>query len=176
MVGTPDYGIKGCPPGYYCSFVIARQDDNRTALVDFRGARFAYNDPMSQSGWAALALEAPEVLHGPLQCTGSHRASALAVRHGEADFATIDAVTWRHLLAAREATGLKVIHATRPSPGLPYITSRTGPAEALLNATTQAINALSKQDRATLHLKALVAVPASAYDLPLPPHPETFAN
>ncbi|MEJ8559882.1 PhnD/SsuA/transferrin family substrate-binding protein [Yoonia sp. GPGPB17] len=176
LIGTPDYGIDGCPPGYYRSLIIARQEDRRAALSDFRDARFAHNDPMSQSGWAALALETPEVLQGSHLCTGSHRASALAVRHSEADFAAIDAVTWRHLTAVGETTGLKIVHATQPSPGLPYVTAKNGPADALFTAISQAIAALDPDDRAALYLIDLIAVPPSAYDLPMPPSPETIPS
>lgn len=174
LIGAPDYGIKGCPPGHYCSYVIARADDPRDALSEFAKACFAYNEPMSQSGWAALALEAPDVLQGPFLRTGSHRASVLAVRQGQADFATIDAITWRHLTAASEATGLKIIHATKPTPGLPYITAKTGPADTLFTVVSQAIAALDKHDRAALHLKDLIAIPARAYELPIPPSPEAI--
>ena len=176
LIGTPDYGIKGCPPGYYYSLVIARQDDKREALSDYRQARFAYNEPMSQSGWAALALDAPEVLKGPKHCSGSHRASVLAVRQGKADFAAVDAVTWQHLRAASEATGCKIVHATRPTPGLPYITAKSGPADVLFAATRKAIASLGKGDRTTLYLKDLIALPPSAYHLPLPPKPETIGR
>jgi hypothetical protein len=116
LVGTPDYRLKGCPPGYYQSLVIARADDPRGDFHAFRTARFAFNDEGSQSGWAALAAEAPEVLHGPRVPTGSHRASTRAVREGRADFAAIDAVTFRHLSAASETKGLRIIHATTPAP------------------------------------------------------------
>jgi ABC-type phosphate/phosphonate transport system substrate-binding protein len=88
------------------------------------GRTFAFNDEGSQSGWAALAAEAPEVLRGPRVQTGSHRASTLAVREGRADFAAIDAVTFRHLTAASETTGLRIIHATTPRPGLPSSPAR----------------------------------------------------
>ncbi|WP_108814604.1 phosphate/phosphite/phosphonate ABC transporter substrate-binding protein [Loktanella sp. Alg231-35] len=176
LIGTPDYGVAGCPPGYYCSHVIARDDDPRVALSAFKTARFAYNDAMSQSGWAALALEAPEVLQGPRLCTGGHRLSAIAVRQGDADFATIDAVTWQHLDAAGETGGLKILHSTSPTPGLPYITSKSGPVDALFAATAQAITALPSQDRAVLHLEGLVALPPSAYALPLPPPAEAIRS
>ena len=176
LIGTPDYGISGCPPGYYCSLVVARADDPRETLADFRLARFAYNDPMSQSGWAALAMDAPEVLQGHRLCTGSHRSSVLAVRHGDADFASIDAVTWRHLKSAAEATGLKVIHGTPPTPGLPFITMQSATAPALFEATCAAIAALSHQDRQTLHLKGIIALPQDAYERPLPPTPEAIQH
>lgn len=174
VIGTPDYGIKGCPAGHYCSVIIARQNDTRNALADFRDARFAYNDPMSQSGWAALALEAPETLQGPRICTGSHRASVLAVQQRQADFAAVDAVSWWHLQSLEQTRGLRIVHATRPTPGLPYITARSGPADALFAAISQAIAALAPSDRDKLHLKGLIALPPSAYDLPLPPLAEAI--
>ncbi|MFN7224061.1 MAG: hypothetical protein ACK4MS_08580, partial [Paracoccaceae bacterium] len=29
LIGTPDYGVEGCAPGYYRSVLIARSDDPR---------------------------------------------------------------------------------------------------------------------------------------------------
>ncbi|MEO1639209.1 MAG: PhnD/SsuA/transferrin family substrate-binding protein [Pseudomonadota bacterium] len=175
LVGTPDYGIEGCPPGHYQSVVIARADDDRQTLSAFQGARFAYNDPLSQSGWAALALERPEALHGPKLQTGSHQASALAVRKGVADFVAIDVVTWRHLMAQSVTAGLHIIHATQPTPGLPFITAKTQDPAPIFAAMNDAITALSSADQATLGLKAVIDLPPGAYDLPLPPNPVAFA-
>ncbi len=163
LVGTPDYGVPGCPPGHYRSLVIARADDPRSDISEFAGAVFAFNDPGSQSGWAALAAERPEILTGPGLRTGSHRASTRAVREGRADFAAIDAVTLRHLTAASEATGVKIIHGTEPRPGLPFITALSQDAAAIAQAVTEAIAALDKTDQATLGLRALVAIPAEEY-------------
>ena len=176
LVGTPDYGLKDCPPGYYNSLVIARSDDARTRLAEFAGATFAYNDPLSQSGWAALALDTPEVVTGPKLQSGSHRASAHAVREGRADFASIDAVTWQHLTAASETSGLRIIHATRPTPGLPLITAKENLAETLFTAVATAIAMLEPADRHTLHLRGLIALPETAYDLPIPPKPEAITR
>lgn len=163
LVGTPDYGLKGCPPGHYQSLVIARDDDTRRVLSAFTGACFAYNEPGSQSGWAALAAEAPEVLTGPHLRTSSHRASTLAVRDGRADFAAIDAVTFRHLTAASEASGLRIIHATTPRPGLPFITALGQDKQAVAEAVRHAIKTLSKEDRAILGLQSLIRIPSEDY-------------
>lgn len=176
LVGTPDYAVDGCPPGHYRSVVVARADDPRDSLGDFLRAGFAYNDPLSQSGWAALAMEAPEVLRGPLHQTGSHRASAAAVRSGQADFAAIDAVTWRHVQAEGETGGLKIIHRTTPTPGLPFITAKGREPEPLRAAIADAIAGLSAADRALLGIRAIVALPQSAYDLALPPTPQAVAG
>jgi len=42
LVGTPDYGLPGCPPGHYCSVLIARAEDDRD-LEGLRSGHFAYN-------------------------------------------------------------------------------------------------------------------------------------
>lgn len=163
LIGTADFGLSGCPPGHYRSLVIARDDDRRAGLRDFATARFAYNDRGSQSGWAALAAEAPEVLRGPRVQTGSHRASVRAVQDGTADFAAIDAVTFRHLTETSETSGLRVLHATDPRPGLPYITSAAQDPEPIFAAITDAIAGLSAEDRARLGIVSLVRIPAEDY-------------
>lgn len=163
LVGTPDYGLANCPPGYYRSLVVARVDDTRQALSSFATARFAVNEPGSQSGWAALAAEVPEVLAGPKVGTGSHRASVLAVRSNAADFAAIDAVTWRHLAAAGDTMDLRIIHRTEPRPGLPYITSLSQDAGLIRDALGAAITALSGTDRDVLGLRGLVDISVDAY-------------
>jgi ABC-type phosphate/phosphonate transport system substrate-binding protein len=163
LVGTPDYRLKGCLPGYYQSLVIARADDPRGDFHAFRTARFAFNDEGSQSGWAALAAEAPEVLHGPRVPTGSHRASTRAVQEGRADFAAIDAVTFRHLSAASETKGLRIVHATTPRPGLPLITSAARDPDPIFSATADAIAALDPADSDRLGLRGLIRIPAEDY-------------
>lgn len=178
LVGTPDYGVEGCAPGYYCSRIVARADDPRRALPDFAGARLAFNDPVSQSGWAALAAHAPQLARGPLLCTGSHTASARAVAEGRADLAALDAVTWALIARAETfAAGLRVIGSTPPTPGLPLIAARGADAAALHEAVAGAIAALSERDRAALLIRGLVRIPAEAYlAVPTPDPPGEFAR
>lgn len=163
LVGTPDYGVGGCPPGHYRSLVVARADDPRETLERFRGAIFACNDPHSQSGWAALATERPEVPTGAVHFTGSHCSSARAVRDARADFAALDAVTWRLMAEAGETEGLRVVHATPPAPGLPLITAAGRDAALHRAAIAEAIAALGPDDRRTLGLRGIVDIPAEAY-------------
>ena len=84
LVGAPDFGVEGCPPGYYCSVFVVRRDDPRRRLAAFDGAVLAYNDPLSQSGWAAPQNEARlrglRFVTGPR--TGGHALSARAVAGG----------------------------------------------------------------------------------------------
>jgi ABC-type phosphate/phosphonate transport system substrate-binding protein len=180
-VGTPDYGVEGCPPGYYRSVFVVRADDPRPALADFDGTRFAFNEALSQSGWAAPQIHAARLglrLPAALQ-TGGHRRSALAVAEGRADIAALDAVTYRLMLDndADLSARVRVIAATEPTPGLPLITAKAGPAEALCLAVGKAIASLAPGDRNDLHLKGLIKIPTEAYlAVPNPPPPDAFAR
>ena len=70
LVGAPDYGLPGCPPGWYRSAVVVRADDPREALAGFRGARLAVNGSDSQSGWGAILHHA-----APLAAAGGSSAA-----------------------------------------------------------------------------------------------------
>ncbi len=181
LIGTPDYGLPGCPPGHYTSVFVARKDDPRSTLNEFSHAPFAYNENLSQSGWAAPQNHA--AAHGlhfpPSLQTGGHRLSALAVADSRADLAAIDVLTWELLLQYEPfAANLREIARTDPpTPVLPYITAKTNDAAVFFRVTAAAIAALSPADRATLHLKGLIAIPASAYlAVPTPASPEQIAH
>ena len=173
LVGTPDYGVPGCPPGHYCSVFVVRTETSASGLAGFDRPWLAYNDPLSQSGWAAAAAHFRTLgvafRTGPQ--TGAHWASARAVAEGRADVAALDAVTWKML--QREDPGLasqlRVMDQTKPTPGLPYITAITHEAKTIAQAVTRAICNLNDDDRETLQLRALVHLPAEAYTaLPMP--------
>jgi ABC-type phosphate/phosphonate transport system substrate-binding protein len=178
LVGTPDYGLEGCPPGYYCSALVVRADDPRRSEDAFAGARFAYNEALSQSGWAApmVHLRARGVIMGEVLQTGAHVASARAVAEGRADIAGIDALTWELLHAHDPAltAQLRVLARTEPTPGLPYITAMARDPAPIADAVDAAISALDPEDRAALHLRGLVRIPAETYlAVPSPPPPAT---
>jgi len=178
-VGTPDFGVEGCPAGFYRSVFVVRADDPRQRLAEFDGAGFAYNEALSQSGWAApqthvakLGLRLPPVMQ-----TGGHRLSAHAVAEGRADIAALDAVTWALMQGHDPVTGaLRVIGATDPTPGLPYIAATGADAGALFDALETAIAALDPEDRITLRLRGIARIPEAAYlAVPNPPPPQAIA-
>lgn len=170
LIGTPDYGLPDAPPGHYCSVLVARQGET----PEIERARLAYNEALSQSGWAAaLTLAGGRSYAGTLE-TGAHRESARAVAEGRADLAALDAVTWRLMerfepdLTAR----LHVITRSPATPGLPLIAGPDRDTAAGFEAVAAAIDALDTEDRELLGLTGLVAIPKSAYlALPLPPAP-----
>ena len=180
LIGTPDYGVADGPPGHYRSVFVARKDDPRANVAAFSGASFAYNEALSQSGWAAPL--AWFLAHGltllPAINTGGHAASALAVAQGKADFAAIDAVTWRLLCRHTDvAHQLREIGTTFSTPGLPYIAAKGADAEASFHAIAQAIAALSPKDRDTLMIEGIVRIPAQDYlTVPIPAAPSPTAR
>lgn len=179
LIGTPDYGVEGCAPGYYRSVLVTRADDPRAMLAGFDGAVAAYNDALSQSGWGALwaAATSAGVSFHLGAATGGHRASAHAVALGDADIAALDAVTWRNLARWEPdlTLRLRVIGVTAPTPGLPLIAAAGADAGATRAAVSAAIGALDPADRANLGLRGLALVPHDAYlAVPRPPDPAQF--
>jgi len=128
LVGTPDFGVPGCQPGYYRSVIVVRGDDARDALADYKDAGFAYNKTWSQSGYAAAFsfAQAHGFWFSNRVETGQHLASARSVAQGRADIAALDPITWALMQehsAFDDITGkLRELVWTEPTPGLPYIT------------------------------------------------------
>lgn len=166
LVGTPDYGLQGCPPGYYYSVIIAHANDERSQLSDYHGAKFAVNDTISQSGYAA-AINAAQPLGinlTDMMITGAHVASAKAVADKQAEFAAIDVVTWGNIKRYDSFSHkLKIITQTEPTPGLPYICGLDHDAVIIRHAVEQAINDLDPSDRQSLGITSLIDIPKSHY-------------
>ncbi len=166
LVGTPDYGLDHCAPGYYRSALVVRQNETRTSLENFSESTFAYNQKISQSGYAAPywhfkphGFWFKNTLH-----TNQHLASAKAVAEGHADIASLDAVTWR-LIQRFEGFSeqLRVLEWTAPTPGLPYIAALSADKAATASAVSTSIAELKPQDRSDLGIANLVQIPAEEY-------------
>ncbi|MCF2872078.1 phosphate/phosphite/phosphonate ABC transporter substrate-binding protein [Octadecabacter sp. G9-8] len=173
LVGTPDYGLKDCPPGFYRSALVVRATDARTELTAFKDATFAFNEAFSQSGFAAPYHHTGAIgswFQNRVR-TGAHLLSAKAVAEGRADIAALDAVTWRNIERYGDiAQDLRVLDWTVPTPGLPLITAARQDAGLIYGAVRRAIDALSVQDAADLGMRGIVAIPKQAYlAVPNPP-------
>ncbi|MCA3450988.1 MAG: PhnD/SsuA/transferrin family substrate-binding protein [Rhodobacter sp.] len=180
LVGTPDYAVDGCGPGHYRSVFVARADDPRDRIDMFDGAGLAYNDALSQSGWAAPQTHAAQIgirLFAALQ-TGAHAQSARAVAGGRAEIAALDAVTWRLLQRFDPVTrDLRVVGLTEPTPGLPLITAPGHDADILFDVLAEAIADMPGTDRDLTGLRRIVRIPAAAYlAVPTPPSPDRTAQ
>lgn len=170
LVGAPDHRLPNVPAGHYQSVVVARPG---AASRSMAGLRLAFNDPLSQSGWAVVA----DLDYTPHLESGSHAASAEAVLTGAADIAAIDANTWRYLVSCDvQYANLEVIHRTASGPTLPFITARPELREPLFHAIKAAFAALDPADADTIGMYDIV--PTRPYDyitLPIPQPPEITA-
>jgi len=169
-IGASDYGLDDCAPGYYRSAIIARKSDPRDTLAAFEQARFAANALHSHSGFSALSDDAAAqglTLPTPI-ITGAHDASVIAVADGTADFAAIDAVTWRmQQTDLPQAASVKVIGWTPASPGQTIITATQHDPARMRDAMNAAIAAQDPKDAILLGLRQIVALPTDAYDIPV---------
>ena len=135
VLAAPAYAFDGCEGFSHCSFIVARADDARENLADFRGARALVNAFDSDTGMnlfrAAVApLAEGRAFFASVAVTGAHRASLERIARGEGDLAAIDCVSFA-LIAAQDgglAAQVKAIARTRPSPNLPFIMAGDAPA------------------------------------------------
>ena len=178
LIGTPDYGLPGCPPGHYNSVFVMRRTEATTDPEAWDSLCLARNSRRSESGWAApyRFMMDRGLAFDRIFATGAHRASAEAVASGAADIACIDAQTWA-LITDHDAVALDLVEVGRtdPTPGLPYITGPSGDAAALAAAVRTALGDLSAADRKTLRLTALVDIAPETY-LSVPNPPDNQAN
>lgn len=175
---TPDYGIAGCPPGYYNSVILsAKPIDQITSL---NGATIAYNEAMSQSGWSAPINYLSKYDVRPAQGiqTGAHVKSMSAVAMGYADFCAVDAQTFA--LSKTETADFETLHIvahTDPTPGLPYICAPRFNTVDIQTAITTAFKDLEPDHKAALRLKGFVRLSVANYlAIHSPTSPEKLFN
>ncbi len=166
LVGTPDFNITGCAPGYYRSAVVVRQSDSDKALIDFKHSTFAFNSKDSQSGYAAAFsfFKKHGLWFNKQYRSEAHLASALAVAEGRADITAIDAVSWRLMLAYESfSEELHVIDWTEPTPGLPYITAMGIDKRKVFESVSAAIEELPTDTKHLLGIHGLIEIDAGEY-------------
>ncbi|WP_299419830.1 PhnD/SsuA/transferrin family substrate-binding protein [uncultured Shimia sp.] len=175
LIGAPDHGILEAPAGHYCSVIVAHRRYEGQNLTALDGATLAYNEPLSQSGWAAVwrHFDQHGVRIGPRIQSGSHRESAQMVAHGAAEFAALDIISWKLMERYDDfALELRVIDMTAPTPALPFISACYHDVERIQKALHDAIQALTLGQRRKLYLQGLVTLPQSSYEaVPNPPAP-----
>jgi len=175
LVASPDNRLSGCPAGHYNSVFVVRRDDPRSDLAAFADAPLAYNEPLSQSGWAAPYNHAAGLgfaFSNPVY-TGAHVNSARTLAEGRVDIACIDAVSWR-LIQRHDAhaSTLRELGRTAPTPAPPFITAQGRDVAAIAAALCGAIDALTPEARDIIGLYGLVQIPNAQYlAIPNPPEP-----
>jgi len=168
LVGTPDYALPGCRPGFYRSAIVVRRNEVSACIKDICGLRMAVNSFGSWSGWESVMKLTGKwnIEPGEVIMTGSHQGSACAVADGRADFAAIDQVTMKLSIKHDPSSPfgkLRVIHWTDESPGLPYVASKRVDARTVFMATWQAIASMPAYCRSRLGVRGLVRIPEWHY-------------
>lgn len=166
LIGTPDFGVDDCLPGHYRSSFIVNKKDTRTMLSDYKGAIFAYNDKISQSGYAAAYFETMKhnFFFKNTVCSGGHLNSAAMVASKKAEIACIDPVSLAFMKEYEDFyDDLRIIKKTDPTPSLPYITTAGGDRETYFKAIEAAISDLSEMTRRKLRINGIVYIPKEQY-------------
>lgn len=114
-------------PCYY-SYIIVPDDSNATNLEDLRGKKFAFTDPISNTGklsptyMLALINETPDSFFSEYIFTHSHDASIEAVAKGFVNGAAIDSLIWDYANSKipKYTSKTKVIARSQPY-GIPPV-------------------------------------------------------
>jgi ABC-type phosphate/phosphonate transport system substrate-binding protein len=149
VVGRPVFQLPHSADGNHCSLLVARADDPRQRLENFRGSHGLLNSQDSNSGMnllrhALAPLQQDGRFFAQVSLTGGHRNSLAWIKAGKGDLAAIDSVTFDYLArdGSEEVAGVKVIGRTACGPCLPYITRVGADAEGICEAMNQALREL----------------------------------
>jgi len=130
--GHAQFGLEllAAPQAYgatvYYSYIIVPKESTFGAFADLRGTRFAFTDPLSNTGklvptyMLARMNETPESFFKEFVFTNSHDTSIKAVAQGVVDAAAVDSLIWEYLNAANpEFTGKTRILLKSPPYAIP---------------------------------------------------------
>lgn len=113
---------------YYSSYVIVPADSKARKLEDLRGKRYAFTDPMSNSGklvptyMLATMGETPDSFFAITIFTYSHDKSIEAVAYNLVDGASIDSLIWDYMDATNpEFTSKTRVIKKSPPYGIPPV-------------------------------------------------------
>jgi phosphonate transport system substrate-binding protein len=135
----------------YFSDVVVHRDSRYHAFDDLRGARWAYNEPHSQSGYNITCYHLATLGHrsgyfGHAVQAGAHLTALEMVLDGRVDASAIDSTVLELELATRPDLGerLRIIASLGPSPIPPWVISR-GVAPELREALRQELLTMHAQ-------------------------------
>ncbi len=176
VVATPRYRAPGCEGSSYRSVIVVGARSSASTLADLRGAVCAINEPSSHSGMNALrALIAPlsggRPFFASVRRSGAHLVSLAMVGAGEADVASIDAVTYALAARARPqlVEGTRPIAWSAPAPACPYVTRGDAGDDLVARIRSALVRAFNDPElawaRDELLLDGMEVLPAEAYDV-----------
>ncbi|MFJ2712257.1 phosphate/phosphite/phosphonate ABC transporter substrate-binding protein [Pseudomonas sp. NPDC087346] len=174
IIGRPRYELPDSSAGNHCSLILARANDPRKTLADFRDSHGVINSEDSNSGMNLLRqrlapLQRDGQFFASVGISGGHRESLRWLREDRADLAAIDSVTYACLAqyAPQEVSGLRVVARSAISPTLPFITVASATdqqIEGLRDVMNQALEELPEVAQ-TLGLVEVLAASESDYKI-----------
>jgi phosphonate transport system substrate-binding protein len=155
----------------YHAYTIVSADSATRALDDLRGARFAFSDPLSNSGWLVPAHElarlgaTPEDFFGRTMFTYSHAASVEAVAVKFVDGASVDSYVYDALRRSRPALveRTRIVGRSAPHP-FPPVVVRPGLPAAMKDRVRAALLGMDRDPRGRDLLEAMGFVRFVAVD------------
>ena len=119
----------------YFSDVIVRRSSPYQQFLDLRGARWAFNDPGSHSGYNVTHFHLAQLgeragFFGDVVAAGAHMASLQMVLEGTVEAAAIDSTVldWALTQQPSSREQLRIIETLGPSPIPPWVIQKQVPA------------------------------------------------
>jgi len=142
--GKKEFGLEliAVPRAYgkttYNSYIIVPKGSKTTSIDDLKGKRFAFTDPLSNTGKLVPEYmlkqkgETPEKFFGKLSYSGSHDKSISAVNQGLIDGASVDSLIWEYANRTKpeQTANTIIIHKSEPYAIPPFVV-RPGLAPAV---------------------------------------------
>jgi phosphonate transport system substrate-binding protein len=117
----------------YYSYIIAHKDSSIKSFEDLRGKKFAFTDPLSNTGklvptyLLSRMQESPKTFFGSCEFTYAHDKSIQAVAEGIVDGAAVDSLIWEYANRINPEFTSKTTIVRKSDPyGIPPVVVRPG--------------------------------------------------
>lgn len=160
----------------YYSYIIVHKDSHIKSFEDLKGKKFAFTDPMSNTGklvpdyMLARIGKTPDTFFGKYVFTYAHDKSIKAVAQGVVDGAAVDSLIWEYINRTHpEITSKTRTIMKSPPYGIPPVAVRKGLAPELKKGLRQIFMNAHKDKKAVPILKGMmidkfVLIDDRAYD------------
>jgi phosphonate transport system substrate-binding protein len=161
---------------FYYSYIIVPADSASKKLEDLRGKRFAFTDPMSNSGKLSPTYilagmgETPQSFFSSVTFTYSHDKSIEAVAQNLVDGAAVDSLIWDYASVTEPefTSKTRVIHKSPPY-GIPPVVVPKGLDPEIKNRLRDVLINMHKDDKGKrilekIRIDRFIEIEDSAYD------------
>lgn len=147
----------------YYSYMIVPVNSPAKRFEELRGKRFAFTDPMSNTGklvpeyMLAQQGETPERFFGKVIYTSAHDKSVRAVAEGEVDGAAVDSLIYEYLIRKEPQLAKKVRILARSAPyGIPPVVVRPNIPATLRERLRTALLTMHEDPEGALILQGMM--------------------